>query len=77
MTRPDIKTCRVERPATGSYRVTSVGGEVVRAFVPLPLPPVPPLELSSERQRLLERATHAVGRLDTIGTLLPDPKLFL
>lgn len=67
----------MERPTTGTYRVTSVGGEVVRAFVPLPLPPVPPLELSSERQRLLERATHAVGRLDSIGTLLPDPQLFL
>ena len=67
----------MERPATGTYRVTSVGVQVVRAFVPLQLPPVPRLELSSERQRLLERSTYAVGRLDSIGTLLPNPQLFL
>jgi Fic family protein len=45
--------------------------------VPLPLPPVPPLEIAGARQQLLERATLAVGRLDSISTLLPDPHLFL
>jgi Fic family protein len=54
-----------------------VGGEEVRAFVPNPLPPEPPLELSGGRHRLLERATLALGRLDSITTLLPDPQLFL
>jgi Fic family protein len=33
--------------------------------------------LSGGRQRLLERATLALGRLDSITTLLPDPQLFL
>ncbi len=53
------------------------GGEKVRAFVPDPLPPEPPLDLSGGRQRLLEKATLALGRLDSVCMLLPDPQLFL
>jgi Fic family protein len=49
----------------------------VRVFVPAPLPPDPPLELSGTRQRLLERALLACGRLDGVTALLPDPELFL
>jgi hypothetical protein len=49
----------------------------VRAFIPHPLPPEPPLDLSGTRQRLLERATLALGRLDSITLLLPDLNLFL
>lgn len=65
------------RRNTGTIQTTSAGGEPVRAFVPFPLPPVPALEMTPSRQRLLERATLAVGRLDSISTLLPDPHLFL
>jgi len=67
----------MNRNATGTYHVTTTAGEKVRAFVPLALPPVPPLEITGARQLLLERATLAVGRLDSISTLLPDPHLFL
>jgi Fic family protein len=67
----------VKRNTTGTYHTNAGGGETVRAFVPSPLPPVPPLDLSGQRQRLLERATLAVGRLDSVSTLLPDPQLFL
>ncbi len=67
----------MERGTSGRYETTRVGGEEVRAFVPDPLPPQPPLELSGARQRLLERSTLALGRLDSITTLLPDPQLFL
>lgn len=67
----------MERQATGVYTHSTAGGEAVRAFVPHPLPPRPPLELGGSRQALLERATLAVGRLDSISMLLPDPKLFL
>ncbi|MCU0757352.1 MAG: Fic family protein [Xanthomonadales bacterium] len=67
----------MERSTSGVYTHSVAGGETVRAFVPQPLPPVPPLELSGARQSLLERATLAVGRLDSISLLLPDPKLFL
>jgi len=67
----------MRRGITGSYETTSVGGERVRAFIPHPLPPEPPLDLSNARQRLLERATLALGRLDSITLLLPDPNLFI
>lgn len=67
----------MERGSTGRYDVSTVGGEEVRAFVPDSLPPQPPLELSGDRQRLLEKSTLALGRLDSITTLLPDPQLFL
>lgn len=67
----------MNRTATGTHHTTATAGEEVRAFVPLPLPPVPALEIAGARQLLLERATLAVGRLDSISTLLPDPHLFL
>ena len=67
----------MRRDATGRYASSVGGGETVRAFVPHPLPPAPPLELTGERQTLLERATLALGRLDSIALLLPDPQLFL
>src|SRR5688500_10885110 len=67
----------MERGSTGRYKVTTVGGEEVRAVVPDSLPPQPPLELSGDSQRLLEKSTLALGRLDSITTFLPDPQLFL
>lgn len=67
----------MKRDATGSFRVTTTAGERVRAFVPAPLPPTPALEITGPRQLLLEKATLAVGRLDSISTFLPDPHLFL
>jgi Fic family protein len=67
----------MERGATGRYETTSPSGETVRAFVPAPLPPEPPLEITPARRKLLEEATLALGRLDSITLLLPDPELFL
>ena len=67
----------MRRDATGRHATSVAGGETVRAFVPHPLPPAPPLELTGARQTLLERATLALGRLDSIALLLPDPQLFL
>lgn len=67
----------MKRGITGRYQITMVGGETIQAFIPNPLPPQPDLNLSGPRQRLLERATIAIGRLDSITLLLPDPNLFL
>ncbi len=66
-----------ERGVTGTYQSTVVGGEPVRAFVPAALPPSPPLDFTSARRSLLERATLALGRLDSITLLLPEPDIFL
>jgi len=67
----------VERGPTGRYAVTRVGGEEIRAFVPRPLPPEPPLDLTGARQLLLEGALLALGRLDSVSLLLPAMHLFL
>jgi Fic family protein len=67
----------MKRGSTGQYEITATGDETVRAFVPAPLPPDPTLDLSGGRQRLLERALLACGRLDGVTALLPDPDLFL
>ena len=68
----------MERGLTGHYiPVTTVGAEKCRAFVPNQLPPDPPLVIDAEIHDLLERATLALGRLDGLTTVLPDPNLFL
>lgn len=65
------------RGPTGRTETTRIGGESVRAFVPHPLPPVPPLDLAGPLQLRLEQAHLALGRLDSVTTLLPATSLFL
>ncbi|MCY4595740.1 MAG: Fic family protein [Bryobacterales bacterium] len=67
----------MHRGEIGSYEITSVGSESVRAFVPMPLPPQPPLVFAGTLQQLLESAVLALGRLDGVSTLLPDEEIFL
>ncbi|MDK2745673.1 MAG: Fic family protein [Nitrospira sp.] len=67
----------MNRGLSGQYETSQIGGEQVRAFIPTPLPPIPPLDLTGTRQILLEQALLALGRLDSVSTLLPDPHLFL
>ena len=47
-----------------------------RAFIPAPLPPLPPLNLSGEIAALLSTADRALGRLDGSVLTLPNPDLF-
>lgn len=65
------------RRQMGTYVSCSTTGERYRAFVPAPLPPEPPLAFDAELTRLLESATHELGRLDGVAGVLPEPKLFL
>ncbi len=67
----------MHRGPSGRYETTTTATEAVRAFVSNPLSALSPLDLSGPRQRLLERALLACGRLDGVSALLPDPDLFL
>ncbi|WP_414476422.1 Fic family protein [Microvirga sp. M2] len=55
---------------------TPVAGETVRAFVPPPLPPNPPIDILPLLERL-SLAERALGRLDGVTMLLPRQELFL
>lgn len=61
----------------GAFRRVQEGPAAYSAFFPAPLPPDPPLELDVRLHRLLDRANQALGRLDGITLLLPDPSQFL
>lgn len=58
----------------GQYVVQPQG---YRAFLPAPLPPVPPIRLDNELLALLSQADQALGRLDGSIQTLPDPDLFV
>ena len=59
---------------SGTY-VRQLGG--YRAFIPAPLPPDPPVEITGELQVLLSQADRALGRLDGSIQTLPHPDLFV
>ena len=67
----------MRRDSTGTHEVTVGGSETVRAFVPLPLPPVPEVDFREGLWLPLEAATTALGRLDAVAELLPDANLFV
>ena len=60
----------------GRFVKTVAAGEGVRAFVPPPLPPKPPIDILGLLNRL-GAAERALGRLDDITVLLPRHRLFL
>jgi Fic family protein len=51
--------------------------EGYRAFIPAPLPPAPGIQMDAELVRLLSDADRALGRLDGVTTVLPNPDLFV
>ena len=65
------------RGATGHVVTTTTAGEMVQAFVPDPLPPVPPLAWSLSLRALHNAALLACGRLDGVSVLVPELSLFL
>lgn len=60
----------------GHWKTTSTVGERVRAFIPPPLPPDPPLRMEG-LYGAFEMASQALGRLDGVSLILPDTSLFL
>src|SRR5450830_277249 len=65
------------RPRIGRYVSTVAFDEMVKAYVPPPLPPQPPLALTPQLLHRLSEADRAIGRLDGVAMLLPDKALFL
>ena len=49
----------------------------MRAFIPRPLPPAPRIRSRESLGSLLEEAATAVGRLDAVTELLPNPNVFV
>jgi len=67
----------MERGPQGQYVTISTVGEKVQAFVPAPLPPKPPIDWTPDLRNKFDQALLALGRLDSVSTLLPDTLLFL
>lgn len=66
-----------ENNRVGRYINRGSRQEAVRAYIPVSLPPDPPLEYKDEDIALLGAANQALGRLDGLSGLLPDTQLFL
>ncbi len=61
----------------GRYIKSSlVGGESYNIYIPQPLPPKPDIDMN-QLYPLLDEANTALGRLEGISIILPDPSLFL
>lgn len=67
----------MQRELQGRYVTISTVGEKAQAFVPAPLPPRPFIDWSPELRCKFDQALLALGRLDSVSTLLPDTSLFL
>ncbi len=65
------------RKLQGRYVTISTVGEKAQAFIPAPLPPLPPIDWSPELRDKFDQALLALGRLDSVSSLLPDTSLFL
>jgi Fic family protein len=63
---------------TGRYERTTVGGEEVAAFIPLPLPPTdPPLAMTRALLDRLQAAEQALIRLELAGAMVPSLDWFI
>lgn len=62
---------------TGTHRIRTIGEERISSFIPSPLPPKPSIDWGGALHQALEAAIFALGRLDGVVALLPDPNLFL
>lgn len=62
---------------SGRLVIQQTGIDGFSSFIPNPLPPVPSLRYDDELNSLIEKAMAALGRLDGISSILPNPDLFL
>jgi Fic family protein len=67
----------MKRKLQGRYVTISTVDEKAQAFVPAPLPPRPAIDWTPELRSKFDQALLALGRLDSVSTLLPATSLFL
>lgn len=67
----------MHRPPPGQTVKVSTQGEPFTAFVPRPLPPLPPIVWSAGLRRRFDDALVALGRLDAVSAMLPNAHLVL
>jgi Fic family protein len=67
----------MKRGLQGKYVTIATVGEKAQAFLPAPLPPRPSIEWTPELCDRFDQALLALGRLDSVSSLLPDTSLFL
>lgn len=73
----DALTENEARRTTGRFVTCVVNSpEPYQAFIPDPLPPAPPIVWDDELRDLMDKANRALGRLDGVAALLPEPYLF-
>lgn len=62
----------------GHFVQQQAGAEGYAAFIPAPLPPVPPVDFTGALRDRLEAASHALGRLDGVSSSVdPDRLLYM
>ena len=65
-----------KRQAGHYLKASATGGESYQTYIPCPLPPSPELDMA-DLSPSLEQANTALGRLDGLGLMLPNPALLL
>lgn len=63
--------------ASGQWMMSTSVAEPVRCFIPAPLPPEPPLQLTAGDLGVLAQAERELGRLDGLSAILPDTSLLV
>lgn len=67
----------MKRPLQGRYVNVATDVEAFQAFVPAPLPPVPPIDWTPGLRARFDEGLLALGRLDAVTDLLPNASLLL
>lgn len=67
----------MNRPPQGRYVKVSTAGAAYSAFIPTPLPPVPPIDWTPALRKRIDDALLALGRLDAVSDMLPNANLLL
>lgn len=65
----------MKRSLQGRYLKVAAAGEAFKAFVPAPLPPMPPVDWHPALRARIDAALLELGRLDAVTDLLPNAQL--